>query len=125
MKVKPQPGTPSYSEGYAPPPFFWDDHARVVRMGVRTTVPVGSFDDVLVVEEFEPSKPGASQLKYYAPGVGNVRVGWRGANEEEREVMVLVKVIDLSPEALAKARTQALELENRAYMYARTEPAEQ
>ena len=38
-----------------------------------------------MIEEFERPKPGAFQLKYYAPGVGKVRGGWRGAKEEERE----------------------------------------
>ena len=34
--------------------------------------------------------PGASQLKYYAPDVGTIRIGWTGPNEEEQEEMVLV-----------------------------------
>jgi hypothetical protein len=77
-----------------------------------------------VIDEFEPSIPGAHQLKYYARDVGNVRVGWFGRNEEEREVMVLVKFVQLSPIALEKVRAKALELEHRAYAYARTPPAE-
>jgi hypothetical protein len=114
----------TYSQGFAPPPWNWDDHARVIAVGEHTCVPVGCFDDVLVVKEFEPTKPGAYQLKYYAPGVGNVRVGWGGRNEEEREVMVLVKWFELTPEALAAARERALEMEHRAYAYGRTDPAE-
>jgi hypothetical protein len=38
-------------------------------------VPIDCYDEVLVIEEFERNKPGAFQLKYYAPGVGDVRVG--------------------------------------------------
>jgi len=124
MKAEPQLGAPSYSQGFAPPPWDWDDRARVHEIGVRTCVPVGCFEDVLVTDEFEPSVPGAHQLKYYARGVGNIRVGWFGRNEDEQEVMVLVKFIQLNPEAMANARGQALELENRAYAYARTSPAE-
>ena len=33
--------------------------------------------------EFEKRKPGEAQLKYYARGVGNVRVGYLG-NDSER-----------------------------------------
>jgi hypothetical protein len=40
-------------------------------------VPGNCYDDVLVIEEFERNKPGIFQLKYYAPGVGEVRAGWR------------------------------------------------
>jgi hypothetical protein len=124
MKAKPELGAPSYSQGFAPPPWNWDDNARVFQVSQKTCVPVGCYDDVLVIEEFEPTKPGASQLKYYARGVGNVRVGWRGEEEEEREEMVLVRMVKLSPAALAEARRTALELESRAYMYGRTAPAE-
>lgn len=124
MKAKPKFGAPSYSQGFAPPPWDWDDRARVHRMGIRNCVPVGCFEDVLVTEEFEPSVPGAFQLKYYARGIGNIRVGWGGPLEEEREVMVLVKHIQLSPEGLAAARERALELEHRGYAYARTPAAE-
>ena len=67
-------------------------------------MPVGCYDKTLVVEEFEPRDPGAFQLKYYARGVGNVRVGWRGPNEEEQEVMVLTTFRQLSPQEMAKAQ---------------------
>jgi hypothetical protein len=124
MKADPAPGTPSYSQGFAPPPFNWDDRSKVHRVGVETCVPVRCFQDVLVIDEFEPTKPGAHQLKYYAPGVGNVRVGWYGEAEKEREVMVLTKLSQLSPEELADARAKALEMEERAYAYGRTQPVE-
>lgn len=122
MHAKPQAGTASYSQGFAPRPWFWDDHARVSDVGVRTCVPVRCFDDSIVIEEFEPRFPGAFQLKYYALGVGNIRVGWRGPNDDEQEVMVLKKFHHLSPEALAEVRAQVLEQENRGYAYARTAP---
>ena len=115
----------TFAQGFAPDPWNWHDIGRVYREGVRTCAPIGCFDEVLVIEEFEPLKPGAFQLKYYAPGVGNVRVGWRGPNEEEREVLVLTKLERLSPEALAEARAQALQQEHRGYAYGRTAPAQQ
>jgi hypothetical protein len=129
MKVLPRLGTPSYSQGYAPAPINWVDHARVYKMGERTCVPFGCYDAVLVTEEFEPTKPDAYQLKYYARGLGNVRVGWRGSKEDEKETLVLVKVVHLDQEGLEEVRAEALELERRAYrvsrdVYGRTTPAE-
>ncbi|MFL6203601.1 MAG: hypothetical protein ACJ76J_30910, partial [Thermoanaerobaculia bacterium] len=64
----------------------------------------------------------------YASGVGNVRVGWAGT-DEEKEVLELTKVAQLAPTALAAADAQALQLEQRAYqrskgLYGRTAPAE-
>jgi hypothetical protein len=123
MKAQPRLGTPAYSEGFAPPPFYWDDYAKVDKMGQRTCVPAGCFEDVLVTDEFEPTKPGAHQLKYYARGVGNVRTGWRG-RDADKEVLVLQKVVRLSREGLAKARAEALKLETRASVYGRTPPAQ-
>ncbi|HYY08887.1 MAG TPA: hypothetical protein VFA25_09830 [Actinomycetota bacterium] len=124
MPADPRPGTPSYSEGYAPPPYYWDDHARVVNRGERTCVPAGCFDHVLEIQEFEPLKPHAWQLKFYAPGVGYVRVGWRGRNDEDHEVLRLVKMVQLNESAMAKARTTALEMEGRASVYGLTPPLE-
>jgi hypothetical protein len=115
MHVDPQLGEPSYAQGFAPPPVDWTDRGRVYKVDQRTCVPTDCYDGVLVVEEFERSKPKAFQLKYYAPGIGNVRVGWRGRNEEEREILKLVELVLLDPDALAKARDQALALEQHAY----------
>jgi hypothetical protein len=128
MKAKPRLGERDYAQGWAPAPLFWDDRARVYAVGERTCVPVDCYDDVLVMEEFEKRKPGAFQLKFYAPDVGNVRVGWRGPKEKEREVLELVERVQLNGAALAKARRQALALEERAYrisnVYQETPPAE-
>src|SRR5918992_5914643 len=102
MKAEPQLGVPDYAQGYAPPPVDFDDRARVYEVGQKTCVPVDCYENVLVTEEFNPSEPGAYQLKYYAPGVGNIRVGWRGEKEEERETLERIEFQRLSPEALAK-----------------------
>jgi hypothetical protein len=127
MRAQPRLGTPGYAQGYAPPPINWIDRGRVYKVGQKVCVPVKCYEDVLVIEEFERNKPGAYQLKYYAPGVGDVRVGWRGPEEEEKEGLDLVEDVRLSPQALAKARANALELEERAYelkeFYRGTQPA--
>lgn len=124
MPADPRPGTPSYSEGYAPPPFNWTDRGRVRQIGQRVKVPAGSYDDVLVIEEFDAGSPGVFQLKYYARGVGNIRVGLRGKNAGPRETLDLTKVHQLSPKDLAEVRATALELEKRASMYPAQPPLE-
>jgi len=124
MKAAPRPGTPSYSQGYAPPPYNWTDRAKVDQVGQKTCVPSGCYEDVLVIAESSKEELDAHQLKYYARGVGNVRVGWRGKGEKTRETLELVEVVKFGPDDLAKARAEALELEKRAYTYGRTPPAE-
>jgi hypothetical protein len=122
MPARPEPGTPSYSEGYAPPPFYWDDDGKVVSVQQRATVPAGHYDDVVVISEFNAEEPGA-QLKYYAPGVGFVRVGWQG-KDTQHETLELTTTSQLSGEELTKARADALALETRANVYGRTPHAE-
>ena len=105
------------------------DRARVLKVGDRTCIPSRCFSRVLLVDEFNPDQPGKHQLKYYAPGVGNVRVGWSGANEDSKETLVLVALERLGARAMAKARSEALKLEASAYrtsksIYGRTAPAE-
>lgn len=125
MKADPRPGSPSYSQGYAPAPHNWTDRGRVDKVGQKTCVRTGCYENVLVIaESSEEEGPDAEQLKYYAPGVGNVRVGWRGKGEKLRETLELAEVVKLDPEALAKVRPAALELEKRASVYGRLPPAE-
>jgi hypothetical protein len=128
MRAAPKPGTSDYSQGLGPK-VEYADRAKVGKVGQRTCVPPGCYQDVLITEEWDAADPAARQLKYYAPGVGNVRVGWTG-RDEEKEVLVLSKMVQLSPAALAEVRTQVLKLERRAYkvskaVYAHTPPAEQ
>jgi hypothetical protein len=115
MKAKPKLGSPDYAQGFAPPPVNWVDRAEVYKEGVKTCVPFGCFDDVLVTREFEVGKPEAYQLKYYAPGVGNVRTGWMGRNDKDHEVLRLVRRTQLSQQGLKAARGAALRMEARAY----------
>jgi hypothetical protein len=128
MLAEPRRDVPGYAQGDAPPPIEFTDRARVNKTDQQTCVPVDCYKNVLVTEEFNPDEPGAYQLKYYAPGVGNVRVGWRGEKEEEKETLELVDYQHLSQEALAKIRRDALEMDKRAYerseVYRETPPAE-
>ncbi len=127
MLANPRLGTPDYAQGFAPAPVEFEDRARVYRKGQKTCVPVKCYKHVLVIEEFEKGEPGVFHLKYYAPKVGLVRVGWRGAKEEEKETLALVKRQQLSPAALTNARREVLKLDKRAYkrseVYRKTSPA--
>ena len=112
------------------PEVNWTDRARVDQVGQQNCVPVDCYDDVLVSDEFNRDEPGAHQLKYYARGVGGIRVGWRGAKEEEQEAMVLVALRHLGAAAMAKVREKVLEQEGRAYriipdVYGQTERIDQ
>lgn len=114
MRAVSREGTPSYSLGWGPAVGF-NDRAKVLRTGTKTCVPRGCYTNVLVTNEFNPDEPGKHQLKYYARGVGNVRVGWAGTNEDTKETLVLVEVNRLGAQAMARARAAARKLEASAY----------
>ena len=127
MKAEPRLGTASYAQGLAPA-VNWSDRGQVYRMGQQTCVPLDCYGDVLVIDEFNNEEPGAFQQKYYARGVGNVRVGWRGEDAQQEE-LELVDFSMLEPQELAVAREAALALEERAYeiseeVYGQTPPSE-
>ena len=127
MKADPQPGTPSYFQGWAPA-VEWTDYGQVDQMGQETCVPVDCYEEVLVIAESSLEEEDAYQLKYYARGVGNVQVGWRGEDATQEE-LELVEYVQLSPEALAEVRAESLEMEEHAYevsedVYGQTPPAE-
>jgi hypothetical protein len=126
MHANPRVGTPDYQQGYAPPPLNWVDRGQVRKKTVMTCVPAGCYH-ALLIREFEPGKPDAYQLKYYGRGVGNVRVGWEGENDEDHEELRLVKITHLNAEGLAKAREAAMKMERHAYqvskdVYGKTAP---
>jgi hypothetical protein len=115
----------SYSQGWGPAVEFID-RAVVRQLGQETCVPTGCYEDVLIVDEFNVEEPGALQLKYFAPGLGNVRVDWSGS-DETREELELVSIEELSGADRAVTRTAVLQLEAHAYeispdVYGLTDP---
>jgi hypothetical protein len=126
MIGNPQLGMPEYLQGWAPEIEFLDC-AKVSEMQQRTCVPAGCYENVMITDERSPLEPESGyQRKYYAPEVGNVQV--TAVNDPEGETLVLSKVSQLSPEDMAKARQQALELEKRAYkvspLYRKSQPVD-
>jgi hypothetical protein len=128
MHAEPRYGDRSYSEGWGPE-VGWTDRGRVLETNSRTCVPTGCYDGVLVIDEFNRDEPDAHQLKYYAPGIGGVRVGWAGALEADQEELALVSVTMLDAADQATVRRTALALEAHGYevspdLYGLTAPAE-
>jgi len=125
LRADPKLTDPSHAQGWGPE-VGWTDRARVHQVNQRTCVPAGCYNGVLVADEGSKEEPDAHQFKYYAPGVGNVRVGY-GGQDPTRETLQLVKIIKCTPQQRAKARAEARKLERHAYqvskaVYARTAP---
>jgi hypothetical protein len=124
MLARPRVGA-QYVEGRIPAIDF-HDVSRISRTGQATCVPNGCYRRVLVVNEWSPGDPkGGLQIKYYAPGVGLVRVGARGGDSQE--FLGLHVVRHLSRSALGEVRSAALAMDRRAYriskVYRVTKPA--
>lgn len=103
-----------YVQGWAPDVNFLDC-AVIAEMGSRTCVPYNCFENVLIIDERSPFEVGSgTQRKYYAPGYGNIRIG--AIEDPEAETLVLTSLLQLGPETLEEARTEALRLEARAYV---------
>jgi hypothetical protein len=112
MLVRPTVGA-QYVEGRIPAIDFYDV-SRISRVGHATCVPSGCYRRVLVVTEWSPGEPkGGQQIKYYAPGVGLVRVGAHGGDSQE--FLGLHSVRRLSPSELSEVRSAALTMDRRAY----------
>jgi hypothetical protein len=125
MPADPQPGSPSFSQGWSPVVDF-RDRGQATEVLEEMCTAIECYSDVLVIREFTLEEPGAAQLKYYAPGVGNIRVSWRGEDAQQEE-LELIGINQLGPEELTAIRAQALELEAHAYeispeVYGQTEP---
>jgi hypothetical protein len=113
MLAHPRTGTPRYLQGSAPDIDFLDC-AQVFQTGQHVCVEGTCYDNVLVTDENSPLDPDSGhQRKFFAPGVGNIKV--TAVNDPEGETLVLTKVRKLCPNDLAKARKAALKLEKRAY----------
>lgn len=128
MRPDPEPGMPSYYQGWGPA-VEWSDYGTVDQIGQESCVPVGCYDDVLVIAESSLGEEGAFQLKYYAREVGEIRVGWKG-DDSTFEELELVEQRRLTPEELGTIRAEALALEAHAYeisadVYASTAPSQQ
>jgi hypothetical protein len=127
MRAEPQADMSSYFQGWGPA-VGWSDFAQVVEVGQETCVPFACYKDVLVIHESSLAEQEAFQIKHYARGVGDVRVGWTG-DDTSKEELELIDFTQLSPDELAKVQAEVMALEEHAYevskdVYALTTPIE-
>lgn len=127
VHAEPSEGTSSYAPGWAA---AVDRTDRRVVFDTRVTdcVPAGSSEDVLIIDEFNFDEPRKTQVKYYPPGVGNIRVDWKCNNDDEQEVLELIDLIELDDAPVQHVRKAALQLEVRTTeglpdVYGKTSPA--
>jgi hypothetical protein len=113
MPGSPRVGDPPFAEGIAPDVNF-KDCGTVFRTGQRVCVRGQCRDGVLVIDEYAPlNKKEGHQRKYYAPGVGTIKVGAAGgADPEELELTSATTLCKADFEAL-----QALALAEDARAY--------
>ena len=112
MPANPELGDPSFAQGWAPK-VPWTDRAVVHKTGLKVEVPYDSFENVIVFDEYNREEPGSHQLKYYARGVGNIKVGFID-KDDLSEKLELVKVEKLDAKEMAEARDAAWKLETSA-----------
>jgi hypothetical protein len=116
MLAHPRTGSGVHIQGFAPSVGFFDC-ASVFKTGRSTCVPAGCYDGVLITDEFAPNDPaGGHQRKYYAPGVGSVRVSAAGGVDPE--TLTLTSATRLCAGTFAKVRSDALKQDRRAYRVA-------
>jgi hypothetical protein len=116
----PQVGTPVFLQAYAPG--IIGDCGQVSAVGPQSPalcVPVGCYNNVLMVDETSPGELGTQQ-KYYAPGVGNFKVGATD-NDPQGETLVLSETLRLGRDDCIAARESALALEDQAYHHDTTQ----
>lgn len=127
MLANPQLHTPPYLQGRAPAVDFFDC-GQVAKTHQHACVPAGCFNDVLVIDEWDPLDPeGGHQLKYYAPRVGSIKVAAVGG--VNAEALTLASKSRLSASALAKIRAAVIAQDKRGYrvaksVYAHTPPVQ-
>jgi hypothetical protein len=73
-----------YYKGHA------EDRSRVLALDQQAEVPFGHFTDVLLTEDYTPIEPNVLELKFYAPGIGQV-LAQAVSGGSEREELVSFK----------------------------------
>lgn len=127
MVAEPKVGMQIYYQGWGPK-VEWSDYGRVDEVGLTDCVTTGCYDDVVRMAESSDGEPGIYQLKSYARGIGEIRVGWRGESES-REELELYRLRHVTGDGMARIRAAALALEAHAYeispnLYGKTSAAE-
>jgi hypothetical protein len=127
MFADPTLQTQALFQGWAPA-VEWSDYGRIDEVEPEDCVRAGCYKDVIRFAESSLGEEGIYQLKSYAKGIGEIRVGWRG-EAEAREELELKAVATLTSSALARYDALARDLEAHAYqispkVYGQTEPSQ-
>jgi hypothetical protein len=112
MLANPRPSGPRYRQGWAPSVGF-ADHAKVIAAGLRVCVPAGCYRHVLKTREGDPTDTTSHQLKYYAPRLGTIKVGFSGGGDQEKLALLSVKL--LPEEAREAVDRRVLAIDHRGY----------
>jgi hypothetical protein len=125
MFADPTTHTQTWYQGWAPA-VEWSDFGRLDESGISDCVTFGCYENVVRFAESSNGEEGIFQLKSYAMGIGEVRVGWRGEAETKEELELKSKAT-IKGAKLAEIRQMALDLEAHAYkispkIYGTTEP---
>ncbi len=125
MLADPTQQTYAIFQGWAPA-VEWSDYGRIDEVEPEDCVRAGCYKEVVRFAESSLGEEGIFQLKSYAKGVGEIRVGWRG-EAETREELELKAAATLTSAALARYDALARGLEAHAYkispkLYGQTEP---
>ncbi len=113
MLADPTRHTQALYQGWGPA-VEWSDYGRLDEASPEDCVFAGCYKDVVRFAESSLGETGIYQLKTYANGIGEIRVGWRGESEA-REELELKAAATLSSSALARYDAMALDLEAHAY----------
>lgn len=124
MYAQPDPAIPPYYQGWGPG-VEWSDYGRIEAVGLETCVELDCFETLMVAES-SLDEEDIFQLKHYAPGIGNVKVDFRG-DDETQEQLEVIEYGPISEAELDEYRTLALAMEARAYeispdVYGTTQP---
>jgi hypothetical protein len=112
MQGNPQAGTPVYRQGFAPSVGF-EDCASVFQTGQHVCNGSTCYDNVLVTDEFAPNAASSGhQRKYYAPGIGTIKVG--AASGVDPETLTLTQASKLCAAGFAQIRQQAMDQDGRS-----------
>ena len=127
MKADPKLGAPSYSQGYGPM-VNWTDRGETHLVGQEVVIGDTKYSNVLVIKETSIGEEGAWQTKYYAQGIGNIKVGYLGETDKSKETLVLTSAQMMSEDEMEATRNRALALERSGYrrspdVYGKTAPS--
>jgi hypothetical protein len=88
MLAHPTPGQTYREEYYVG---HAEDRTRVLALDQQAEVPFGHFRNVILTEDYSPVEPNVLELKFYAPGIGQVLAQTVSGGSEREELLSFTK----------------------------------